>query len=229
MKKISILLVIICIASLTGCNNKVTEVTEVTEVTVPNAETTLTSTEATSAKEEILPEQGGSENTENKPAQQPPQTEYDEDLCLKDEAVIFSFRTIGSGKVLSIIKGKNDSYIVYRYGVNTNIELEFPEDKSNSWQTFLYTYYLRGGGAANAGVDNNDLYFINGDHRYQVYENYDATEDKTYVGVKVMSRSDGKTTDIKGSSSSMTGSLTSLRDSKIRYIPWTESVDDVLK
>ncbi len=64
--------------------------------------------------------------------------ECDENLCTADEIVLFSFKVEDSQKVLSICEEKNKSYIVYRYGTKDNIELEYPEDKTD-YLGFSYT------------------------------------------------------------------------------------------
>ena len=70
--------------------------------------------------------------------------ELDDRLRLPGEKLVFSFR-IENGKTLSVCTSENPSYIVYRFGARDNIELEFPEDKENSWDKFAYYVYARGG------------------------------------------------------------------------------------
>ena len=49
-----------------------------------------------------------------------------QNLILENEIAIFSFKT-KKGKIVSLSKDKDEEYIVYRYGTEQNIELEFPE------------------------------------------------------------------------------------------------------
>ena len=62
----------------------------------------------------------------------------DDQLCTADENVLFSFQAKNSQKVASICESKDQSYIVYRYGTKDNIELEYPEVKTNSLGYFTY-------------------------------------------------------------------------------------------
>lgn len=136
-------------------------------------------------------------------------------LCKKNEKVLFSFKIAKSNNILSICISKNNpQYIVYRYGTKNKIQLEYPKNKDNSWKKFTYSYYLRGGGPANEGVDLNYLIFENEGYQYQVYQEYAADTDKTKVGVRVTNLKTHKETNIKGESKSFKGSLINLRDNK---------------
>jgi hypothetical protein len=76
---------------------------------------------------------------------------------------LFSFKLASSPKTLSVCVSKTQpDYIVYRFGTKDKIKLEFPENKADSWSKFTYSYYLRGGGAENEGMDLNYLSFENG-------------------------------------------------------------------
>lgn len=141
-----------------------------------------------------------------------PKIMYNENLCTDDEEVLFSFKIENSAKILSIcLSKKQPDYIVYRFGTKEKIELEFPEIKSDSWTKFTYSYYLRGGGKENGGMDMNYLSFENGGYEYQIYQEYTAKDELTKVGVKIKEKSTNKETDIKGLSNTKIGSLINLR------------------
>lgn len=93
-----------------------------------------------------------------------------------------------------------------------NIELEFPEDRENSFSYFTYSYYLRGGGIENAGLDLNSFKFSNGGYQYQVYDDYEAETGMKAVGIRVTDEKTGKETDITGDSNSVIGSMLPFRD-----------------
>lgn len=140
-------------------------------------------------------------------------TEYSDDLCKDNEEVLFSFKIENSSKTLSICLSKIQlDYIVYRFGTKDKIELEFPENLTDSWNKFNYSYYLRGGGAGNEGMDMNYLTFENGGFEYQIYQEYTAIDKLTQVGVKITDKSTKKETDIKGLSNTIKGGLIELRD-----------------
>jgi hypothetical protein len=125
-------------------------------------------------------------------------------LVSPGERVVFSFQMAGSEK--------EPGYIVYRYGVREKIELEYPRQKSGSWKLFSYSYYLRGGGAANAGLDLDALSFTNSGFTYTLYWDYSAEDDSTTVGIRVKNLKTGKEVDLPGVLSSVIGSLVDLRE-----------------
>ncbi|MFZ3171339.1 MAG: hypothetical protein WA118_05100 [Carboxydocellales bacterium] len=139
--------------------------------------------------------------------------EYKKNLSTEDEDLLFSFKIADSPKILSVCLSKKQSdYIVYRFGTKDKIELEFPENKSDSWNKFTYSYYLRGGGKENEGMELNYLSFENGGNEYQIYHEYTAEDGSTIVGIKITEKATNKVTDIKGLSNSIEGSLINLRD-----------------
>ncbi|MEA4832839.1 hypothetical protein SDC9_118917 [bioreactor metagenome] len=141
------------------------------------------------------------------------QNKYGENLCSENEQLLFSFKTEDSLKTLSVcISEMQPDYIVYRFGKEDNIELEYPENIADSWNKFTYSYYLRGGGADNEGMDLNYLTFINCGFEYRIYEEYTASDNKTRVGIKITDTVTKKETEIKGLSGSIIGSLIQLRN-----------------
>jgi len=131
-------------------------------------------------------------------------------LIKKGETEIFRFKT-NSGKTAVICKGENESYLVYRFGTNSNIELQYPaEPGESSWQLFIYSYYFRGGGKENAGLDLNYLTFTNNGYTYRLYQEYSAEDNSESAGIIVTDK-DMKETDIKAVKKSVKGSLIDLR------------------
>jgi len=130
------------------------------------------------------------------------------------ETSVISFRLAGSLKYVSVCENLSagNSYIVYRSGLPSRIELEYPKDKSASWRSFEYAFYLRGGGAENAGLDLNYLTFFNGDWEYVIYEEYFADTGATNVGIRLVNEKEGKELDLPALGSSVQGSLGPLRD-----------------
>jgi hypothetical protein len=136
--------------------------------------------------------------------------QYDEYLCGNDEKLIFGFKT-KSKKLVSICVSKNDKYIVYRFGTKNKIELEYPENKQNSWKLFRYDFYFRGGGKDNAGLDLNYLSFINDNIKYRIYHEYSAEDGKVITGVRVIDLNNKKVVDIPGLLNTIKGSLVDFR------------------
>lgn len=137
---------------------------------------------------------------------------YKEDLSAEGEKVLFGFQVADSKKIISICMADDESCIVYRFGTMDNIELEFPEDREDSFSYFNYSYYLRGGGIENAGLDLNHFNFSNVGYQYQVYDEYEAETGIRAVGIRVTDEKTGKETDITGDSNSIIGSMIPFRD-----------------
>ena len=132
-----------------------------------------------------------------------------------NEEVLFSFNVADSSKTLSVCTSKTQpDYIIYRFGSDDKVELVFPDNKADSWSKFTYSYNLRGGESGNSGIDSNYLSFENKGYEYQIYQEYTSENNVTNVGIKVTDKTTKKTTDIKGLSNSIKGSLISLRENK---------------
>ena len=126
------------------------------------------------------------------------------------ETRIFSFET-DAGKTAVICKGDNDSYLVYRFGTKSKIEFQYPDERSNlTWKLFTYSYYFRGGGKENAGLELNYLSFKNNGYIYKLYQEYSAEDSTESAGIVVTAK-DLKETDIKAVKNSVKGSLVDFR------------------
>lgn len=129
-----------------------------------------------------------------------------------EEIVVFSFKT-HANKTVSISIGAVDSieYIVYRFGTDSAIELEYPGTKSGSFAKFTYSYYMRGGEKENEGIDLNYLEFCNNDYVYTLYQEYSAVDNTNQVGIKIRNEKTGKQSTLKGNPQTLQGSLIDLR------------------
>ncbi len=200
--RLLVLLIAILLSSLIGCNSIKDNIIPLD--TVQTKQTELTSNNPSKAPEPLV--NGSSENG------------YKENLCNDNEEVLLSFKLFDSGKTLTLCLSKEQpDYIIYRFGTRDKIELEFPKEKNDSWSNFTYSYYLRGGGAKNEGMDLNYLSFENGGYEYTIYQEYTAVDDTTKVGVKIIDKATKKEIDYIGSNGSIEGSLVNLRgNSKIK-------------
>lgn len=127
------------------------------------------------------------------------------------EETIIEFKTT-NGKKLRVSIGENQRYLVYRYGSQDTVELEYPSDLENSWSKFQFSWYLRGGGKMNEGMDLNYLYFDVENYRYVVYQEYRAVENILESGIKVINLQTDKVYKIKADPKSVDGGLFKLRD-----------------
>ena len=87
-------------------------------------------------------------------------TGFGQSFTLPNEEVIFSFNT-QNGKKVTLNKDTANNYVIYRFGTKEKIEFEFPGKSKSSWTDFKYSFYLRGGGTQNEGMDLNYIYFTN--------------------------------------------------------------------
>ena len=141
--------------------------------------------------------------------------ENEETLCVQNEDVLISFKMEKSPKTVSICIEKNDKYIVYRYGTKEKTELEFPENKANSWAKFTYE---TGWGKVYNGYSMN---FINGGYRYSVHQslNFDDYQkfDDITCRIGIVNISTEKVTFLNGAPESIIGGLVDLPDNKEDY------------
>lgn len=123
-----------------------------------------------------------------------------------NEKTLFSFKTKSNkSMVLSLDTVKNE--MIYRFGNETTTELEIKDNLNDTIPVFHYSYYFRGGGIANAGLDLNYVTFVNAGYEYKIYYEYSAEGNDSSVGIRVKNLSDNKTVDIKGQYKSVDGSL----------------------
>ena len=137
---------------------------------------------------------------------------FGQDYILKNEELIFSFKT-SNGKKMVLAKDKSNDYIIYRFGTSKKIELEFPEKNKESWSKFTYSYYFRGGGIQNAGIEIMSVYFRINDFEYMIYEDYYSESDEIKTGVLVIDLTSKKEFDILGNYKTKKGSFNDLRES----------------
>jgi hypothetical protein len=104
---------------------------------------------------------------------------------------------------------------VYRYGTKEKTELEFPENKANSWAKF--TYEIGWGQVYNV----YSMDFINGGYRYSVHQslNFDAYQkfDNITCSIGITNISTKKVTFLYGASKSIIGGLVDLPDKEEDY------------
>ncbi len=140
-----------------------------------------------------------------------------QNYLLPNEKIIFSFTAENNRKMI-LARDSTDKYIVYRFGNNDRIEFEFPGKVNDSWSKFTYSFYLRGGGKENEGLDLNYIYFMNGHFKYIIYHTYSAREEKSKCGVKVVDMVTNKTVDVNGNVNTIEGNLIDFRDNHLLEI-----------
>lgn len=139
---------------------------------------------------------------------------FGQKYVLNNEKIIYSFQT-NNGKIMTLCSDKTGKYIVYRFGTKDNVELEFPKNKDkSSWNKFEYSYWLRGGGAQNEGIDLNYVAFTIEKTKYVIYDTYFANGEQYEIGITVIDLSNNKTVKIKGNRKTEKGTLIDFRYDK---------------
>ncbi|KQC12874.1 MAG: hypothetical protein APR63_01755 [Desulfuromonas sp. SDB] len=138
---------------------------------------------------------------------------YNEILGLPDEQLVFSF-VVDTGQIVSVFIADDQSYLVCRWGNPEQLILQYPQQSelSQSWNLFIYDYYLRPGEAVNAGLDLNYLYFEDENNQYMIYQEYSAEGNSNQVGIIVTDLFSHHQQDISGDPLTVKGSLINLRD-----------------
>jgi len=95
-------------------------------------------------------------------------------LCAADERVIFSCVLRQPAKIVSVCAAKDltneKGYLQYRFGLPGKVELEFPQDRTNTQQQFEYSHYFR------ARVDMTEINFTVNGVSYSVFDDYNGEE-----------------------------------------------------
>lgn len=130
-----------------------------------------------------------------------------------NEKIILSFATKGDKNVF-LIKDTADKYMVCKIFNQNGPELTYPKALDNSWKLFTYSYYLRGGGKQNEGLDLNYLYFTCQNKKYVLYETYSAVEDSTRFGLRIIDLNSQESIDDAADLKTVNGSLLFFRNSE---------------
>lgn len=126
------------------------------------------------------------------------------------ELVLISFVVENSSKIFTIAIAEDESYIVYRFGEEGNIEIEFPEKTADSWNQFTYSHYARAVGNAHALLDINYLDFTMDNSKYIVYDAFAEEFVKSFVGTTVTNLTTGTQSDLAAVSQAKIGNLSQL-------------------
>ncbi len=130
-------------------------------------------------------------------------------LRLAGETPLFQFR-LEDGSYVVLLEGGSEDYLVLRTGTLDSLLFQYPEvPDGSSWDMFLYSFYFRGGGPWNEGLDLNSLTFTAEGVEYAVYEDYYAGDGSLQVGLRI-EYPDG-TSDLRAVEGSVQGSLIPFR------------------
>ena len=135
------------------------------------------------------------------------------------EEELFSFTTETNGKVsLSLTR---DSVLIYRNTSDGDFIHILEDDLKDDKEIFSYSYYLRGGGAENAGMDNNSVIFQVNKEKVEIFDDYYAEDDMYTVGLRIENFNTKKSMEVRGDFATKKGSLVDFRNNGL--IPVKES------
>jgi hypothetical protein len=110
-----------------------------------------------------------------------------------------------------LCKDKKEKYLVYRFGTNDKVELQYPKKlDASSWKAFALRGQKRFGGKANAGFGDYSLAFNNNNAKYILFDSWSDEDDSKEIGIKVSTN--GKETILKGNYKTKKGTLLRLDD-----------------
>lgn len=128
------------------------------------------------------------------------------DSDIENEEILFSFITTNNKKLIVSYCEAEDK-LLYRFFNKNHLEIQLPDPAIDAWDFFEFEDYHQVGSASTQITDVNQLVFINEDYRYEVYDNYEKTDKKRQVGVRVISLKDGQSYEIQGDADSTVGTL----------------------
>ena len=132
-------------------------------------------------------------------------------LCRDNEEIVFSFNLTNSKKSACLCKDKNRKYLVYRFGTNEKVELQFPKKlDTTSWKAFNLYGQKRFGDKANAGFGDYSLTFKNNNVKYILFDSWSDEDDSKAIGIKVTINN--KEIVLKGNYKTKKGTLLRLDD-----------------
>ncbi len=127
-----------------------------------------------------------------------------------NEQLIYSFKT-EEGKLTEITLDTVSNKLIFRFGKSDKTDLEIADNLDDTIVVFKYSYYLRGGGAENAGLDLNYLTFSNDKHSYEIFDEYSAEDNMEYIGIRIMDTTYENVNEIRGIPESREGVLMDFR------------------
>jgi hypothetical protein len=133
---------------------------------------------------------------------------------LENEVVLLSFET-EQGKSIGLYLDKLEDALFCKLETDQTVDLQYPEKVKKNKNAFTYSYYFRGGGSANEGLELNFVYFIVNDIKYILYETSHYSELKKCIGLKVINLNSTQTDNYKAKDGTVNGTLVSLRESNL--------------
>ena len=139
------------------------------------------------------------------------------------EEPILLFKTL-QGKTISLSQVKNSKALFFRIEKEKKIELQYPQTINDTTLFFTYSFYLRGGGTANEGMELNYVYFELNNLKYVLFENSHSSNPASSFGLKIIDVKTQHEEVYEALDNTIRGSLNSLRNDD-RFIKGEELFD----
>jgi hypothetical protein len=133
----------------------------------------------------------------------------EEDFIKINEKLVMEFNTL-SGKRLVISADKDGKYIVYRFGSQNHVELQFPNDLNHSYAAFKLSTETQGKKVPSSGFSYTQIHFSNGGFTYNIFNQFEENGNITKSGLIVEDLKTGKKSLIRADMNSLKGSLDNL-------------------
>ncbi len=133
----------------------------------------------------------------------------EEDFIKINEKLVMEFNTL-SGKRLVIAADKNGKYIVYRFGTQDHVELQFPNDLNHSYTAFKMSTETQEKKAPPSGFSYTQIHFSNGGFTYNIFNQFEENGNIVKSGLIIEDLKSGKKSLIRADINSLKGSLDNL-------------------
>jgi len=131
------------------------------------------------------------------------------DFIRANEKLVMEFNTL-SGKRLVISADRDGKYIVYRFGSQNHVELQFPNDLNHSYAVFKLSTETRGRKAPPSGFTYTQIHFSNGDFTYNIFNQFEENGNIAKSGLIIEDLKSGIKSLIRADMNSLKGSIDNL-------------------
>ena len=126
------------------------------------------------------------------------------------ETNLFSFES-DLNETISLSLDTISDILVFRNGDSKGKGIIIKDHLNDNDTIFVYSYYFRGGGVENAGLDLNYVTFNYENDRYEIYDEYSAEGQSYSVGLRIFEGDSEGGYSITGKYESIKGSIIDFR------------------
>ena len=137
---------------------------------------------------------------------------YCQSFCAQttNEINIFSFQSIAN-KTISLSLDTVSNILIFKNGAAKENLIVVKDALKDESPVFIYSYYFRGGGKDNAGLDLNYVRFNHENRDYELFDEFSAEDEAYAVGLRINDLGSGYEHAIEGKYESIRGSIIDFR------------------